>query len=117
MDLPLGWLLGVDGFPLGTHAAVAKDGLVTAMFAIVDDRGRAVDLEYRVSRAIEGATELVGEGLEDVRLVCLDDGGTGDSVARIGDRLLSAGIRFEVLVTEPGIRTSRGRARRAALGR
>ena len=116
--------LGIDGLPLGTQIVVALDGVVEESFDVIDDGGRAVDLEARVALAVARAAELVDRVVDEVRLVCVDDGADGQRIGRIGDRLIAAGIRFQVLdvigpaseaAVEPSIERSLGRARGAAL--
>ncbi|MDH3680651.1 MAG: hypothetical protein OEV40_11940 [Acidimicrobiia bacterium] len=100
-----GCVVGIDGLPLGTCAVVVVDGDIVASFDVVDDAGRAVDLEQRVARAIRRAAELAGVQVGEVRLLFVDDGSAGEHIGRLGERLTSAGLRFHVydLIGSPDI--------------
>ena len=117
--------VGVDGLALGTHVVVAVDGVIETSFDITDDGGRPVDLEARVAMAVGRAAAEVDCEVGEVRLVCVDDGADGQCIGRIGDRLIVAGIRFQVLdvigpisdvaIEPPADQRSLDRARGAAL--
>lgn len=91
-----GCLVGIDGLPLGTHAVAVVDGDIVASFDVVDGAGQAVDLEGRVGEAVRRAHELAGVEVREVRLLCIDDGGTGQRLDRLGERLAADGILFRV---------------------
>jgi hypothetical protein len=128
------YVLGVDGLPLGTHAAAASGSAVLVTFAVVDQAGAAWPLELRVQEAVAHAEEVLGTLPSEVRLVCYDDGVDGSELARIAAWLDGAGgmplLLLDAATVEEGgadpggasggagqdpARLSVGRARHAAL--
>ncbi len=120
MATDLGYVLGIDGLRRGTHAAIARNDVVATFVVGADDKGSLGDLEARVRQGFDLATRLMAEPPHEVRVVCIDDGGDGDAIARGRAWLDGMGVELRVLdllsgeQSEPAW-TSESRARGAAL--
>jgi hypothetical protein len=116
-----GCVVGVDGLPLGTSAAVAVDGAIVDEVELVTPGGRPIDLDGRIDEAMHRAASGTSRRVDQVRLVFLDDGSTGDWLAGLESRLASSDVQLVVIdLTNGGASvgqpSSAARARLAALG-
>jgi hypothetical protein len=90
-------VLGIDGLPLGTHAAVAAGGRILSTFAVIDRSGRPRPLELRVTEALDRAVEVAGSSPGEVRLVCYDDGADGTELEHLASLLATRGVGLQVV--------------------
>ena len=91
------YVLGIDGLPLGSAAAAVTRGAIRATFNLPTTSSRAGGLSQRVRSAVSEAEARLGGPPDEVRLVCIDDGGDGSEVVLAGEWLADRGIPFRVL--------------------
>lgn len=91
------YVVGVDGLPLGTHAAAARLGEVTATFSVLVNGQPCRPLDQRVREAIAVARSELGNNPTEVRLICVDDGTDGSALAAVSEWLEQERISFQVL--------------------
>ncbi len=91
------YVIGVDGLPLGTGAAAARRGEIAATFTVMVDGRPYRPLDQRVQEAVEAARSELGRPPVEVRLICVDDGTDGSSVAALSEWLDEQRVALQVL--------------------
>lgn len=92
------YVLGVDALPLGNHAAVAVGRAIVDSFPIGEPGQAPLPLEERVRVAVALAVERHGAVPDQVHVLCIDDGGDGSDLDRVGAWLADKmGSRIQVL--------------------
>ncbi len=78
------YVLGIDALPHGRQVAVAVGRSIADTYEVADSGGRPLPLALRVEEAVAEARSRRGSPPDEIRLVCVDDGGDGDDLAHIG---------------------------------
>jgi hypothetical protein len=95
-------VVGVDGLPLGTKAALAVGGAIVCELDLTSDEGRPLDLQQRVAEAVRLGTAQAGQAVDEVRLAVVDDGTGGDVIGAIAAGLAADGLHLRVVdLVEP----------------